>query len=190
MAYKEKIGGITRILVKNEDSQEDSQLVVQIEVVELKWETNEVLSFTVSDVTEIYEINEKLIRTIDLAKKANSKKEDYLVKMNYELRTPMNAIVGITNLILDGETKKEDYIKDLAIIVEAANNLIELINESIVEISDCEELVEANESYSGVKSLNVLRKSKELERLETGERAKELAKNEVLVKEFNEINKF
>lgn len=146
LSYTEKESGIIRILARTKVS----QIVVQIEAVEFKWESNEVISFTASDVTEIYEINEKLIRIIDIAKKANSKKAEYLIRMSHELRTPMNSIVGITDLILSGETKKQDYTKDLNNLVDSAKELIELIDKSVDEINDNEDLIETVEGYRDV----------------------------------------
>lgn len=183
LSYNERVSGIIRILVRTEVS----QLVVQVEVAEFKWETNQVISFTASDVTEIYEINENLIKIIDIAKKANLKKAEYLIRMSHELRAPMRVIVSVTELILSGKNKKQDYAKDLSSLIDSAKELIALIDESVDEISDTEELVEKLKGPSEAESIEVLIKSKELERLEVNERVKEFAKRAELVKASEKI---
>ena len=186
LSYKERANGIIRILARTQVS----QLVVQLEVSEFKWETDEVISFTASNVNEIYEINEKLIRTIDHAKKANSKKAEYLVKMSHELRTPMNVIVGITDLVLAGENKNKDYANDLGSLIDSANLLIELINGSLDEISATEELIEDDKEPSQDKRIDALIKSKKLEYLEVNERVGELSTTWGLIKESEKIDRF
>ena len=83
----------------------------------------------------------KLISALELAKnqaeKANQAKSDFLSSMSDEIRSPLNAIVGLSELINETDDLKEihDDSKD---ILTASNNLLTLVN-GLLDINKLEE---------------------------------------------------
>ena len=93
----------------------------------------------------------------DQAEKANAAKTDFLSNMSHEVRTPLNAIVGFSNLLLDDESvpdKAKDEVRD---IIMASDNLLEIVN-GILDISKIEanKLEIVNNEYSTKKVIDEL----------------------------------
>ena len=70
---------------------------------------------------------------------ANRLKSDFLARMSHDLRTPMNAIIGYTRILL--RRAKDDleprHYRNLENVQVAANNLLDLIND-ILDLSKIE----------------------------------------------------
>jgi len=80
---------------------------------------------------KLEEINQELSTARDAAEEANRAKSAFLAQMSHELRTPLNAIIGYGELLIeeaedDGNT---DLIEDLQKIIEAGRHLLTLIND-------------------------------------------------------------
>ena len=89
------------------------------------------------DGLHILSINRQLQRTAELAKKANAAKTQFLSSMSHDIRTPMNAVIGMTEIAKQHLTEP-DYIKDcLDKVSLAGNHLLTLIND-ILDISKVE----------------------------------------------------
>lgn len=78
----------------------------------------------------------QLYQSAEIEKRMNAAKTDFLAKMTHELRTPMNAVVGIGYLLEKTELsgKQENYIKKLQY---ASNSLLGIIN-NILDFSRIE----------------------------------------------------
>jgi len=79
------------------------------------------------DISSLKEAEEKL-RALEIAERANSAKTDYLSNMSHEMRTPMNAIIGMTAI---GKTADDTERKDYALkkIEDASTHLLGIIND-------------------------------------------------------------
>ncbi|HEB62182.1 MAG TPA: PAS domain S-box protein, partial [Bacteroidetes bacterium] len=86
----------------------------------------------VRDITEQKQ-TEALRKARDLARQSAQMKEQFIASISHEMRTPMNAILGMSNLVIQTNLNKEqrDYISS---IKQSSEILLGIIND-ILEIS-------------------------------------------------------
>ncbi len=77
---------------------------------------------------EIVQSNKKLIVAREQADKANAAKTNFLANISHEIRTPVNGIIGFTELLLSADIKQEHKLC-IQNIDDASNKLIRLIND-------------------------------------------------------------
>ncbi len=85
------------------------------------------------DITERKRSNELVLQAKLAAEEANNAKSVFLAKMSHEVRTPMNAIIGMIDLTLD-TTLTDEQKDNLKVAKDAADNLLSLIND-ILDLS-------------------------------------------------------
>ena len=95
------------------------------------------LLLLVFDILVFMRFNRKLAAAAAEADSANKAKTDFLSTMSHDIRTPMNAIIGLTT-IAEKNVKDSQYVSDnLKKIKLASNHLLTLIND-ILDISKVE----------------------------------------------------
>lgn len=83
----------------------------------------------ITDITELREMQKQLQEALQMAEHANRAKSDFLSHMSHDIRTPMNAIVGMTEIAfmhLDDSEKIQDCLKKIAL---SSQHLLGLIND-------------------------------------------------------------
>jgi two-component system, sensor histidine kinase len=88
---------------------------------------------------EVSAINTQLSVAKENAEQASKAKSEFLAKMSHEFRTPLNAIIGYSELLKDEMegTQEINYLPDLDRIHTAARHLLALISD-ILDISKIE----------------------------------------------------
>lgn len=106
------------------------------------------ISYTVmidiTDITEQRELQKKLEQqskqlkeALDSAEKANQAKSDFLARMSHDIRTPMNAIIGMTAIAKAHINEQERMLDCMEKIDGSSKLLLSLINE-VLDMSKIE----------------------------------------------------
>lgn len=111
----------------------------------LRWEADEpVYLFVYIDVTEQYVLQKKLQqqsvqlqKALQLAEKANNAKSDFLSSMSHDIRTPMNAIMGMIMIAKANINNQEKFFDCLGKIESSSKLLLSLIN-AVLDMSKIE----------------------------------------------------
>lgn len=101
---------------------------------------------------ELARQHEQLAIAVEQAQTANKAKSEFLFNMSHDIRTPMNAIIGFTNLAL--ESKEPDtlreYLRNIDIsskqMLDLVNNILELSRIENKKITIEEDLVDMAET--------------------------------------------
>ncbi len=88
----------------------------------------------IADITPYVEGIEEAKRQ---AEESNRAKTEFLSQMSHDIRTPMNAIVGFTNLAKDAQTLEEIHQEFIPKIETASNQLLMIIND-VLEMNSIE----------------------------------------------------
>ena len=91
----------------------------------------------VFDLAVMLSFNKKLQAAAKEAAAANRAKTDFLSTMSHDIRTPMNAIIGLTTITEKNVSDTESVRENLRKITMASNHLLTLIND-ILDISKVE----------------------------------------------------
>ena len=111
----------------------------------------------VFDLTVMLYFNQKLHAAAREAAFANQAKTDFLSTMSHDIRTPMNAIIGLTTIAKNNLDDTESVRENLQKITLASNHLLTLIND-ILDISKVEsgKLILSPQTFSIVEAVENL----------------------------------
>lgn len=107
------------------------------ELVYKQKQLEEISSEQEAQIEEIKALNEALEDTRNRAEAASQAKSSFLFNMSHDIRTPMNAIVGYTELILNHQDEKEKCIDYTKKIKSSSDFLLSLIN-NVLEMARIE----------------------------------------------------
>ncbi len=102
---------------------------------------------THTDITDRKETEERIIIAKEMAENANKAKSTFLANMSHDIRTPMNAIIGISGVLVRKYDNSNPRFKEgLQLIHESGERLLGLIND-LLDLSRIE-AQKMNVSYS------------------------------------------
>ena len=107
----------------------------QITATMLDSEKEESYNCVIRDITERKQA-EALIKARDLARTSAKMKEKFIASISHEMRTPMNAILGMSNLVIQTELDPEQH-NYISSIKQSSELLLGIVND-ILEISTLE----------------------------------------------------
>jgi len=90
-----------------------------------------------TDITEQARMQEDLKIAKDAAEAASKAKTTFLANMSHELKSPLNAIIGFSQLMADDQQLSLEYRNNLKAIFNSGKHLLVLIND-LLEISTIE----------------------------------------------------
>jgi len=93
--------------------------------------------FAAHEITERKDFESELIQGRDKAQKSDLLKSSFLANMSHDIRTPMNAIIGFSELLKEKELTEEERMKFLDQITKNGESLLNLVND-IIDVSKIE----------------------------------------------------
>jgi len=104
-------------------------------------------------IQDIRDASEKLEEALAETQKANNAKSDFLANMSHEMRTPLNAIIGLSGLTMETADLDKETSLNLKKIYSSGEMLLNIVND-ILDISKIEAgRMELNEVDYDVPSL-------------------------------------
>ena len=85
----------------------------------------------------VLELNKKLQKALEQAKTASVEKSNFLFNMSHDIRTPMNAVIGMTSLIRHDAGNKDKVIEYADKIDISSQHLLGIIND-VLDMSKIE----------------------------------------------------
>lgn len=84
-----------------------------------------------TDITERKELEAELIRAKDAAEHAERVKSTFFANVSHHLRTPLNVVLGFSELMSNDKTLSATYQEYLALIRQNGKDLLALINQML-----------------------------------------------------------
>ena len=130
----------TRVMIREEDGSDRPYLLLRLIPVEYLQNTWAFpTEFPLAEISMIVNlsINQNLRRAVDMAEHVNQAKTRFLSTMSHDIRTPMNAVIGMTE-IAKLHLDDAGYVRDCLDKVSASSShLLTLVND-ILDISKVE----------------------------------------------------
>ena len=111
-------------------------LPCELTLIRVRYKGEDIIAAYTRDLREQKAVIEEM-RKVEIAEESNKAKSQFLANMSHEMRTPMNVVVGLTDLMLDEEEPTTHFRENLRKISTAGNTLLGLIND-VLDISKIE----------------------------------------------------
>ncbi|MCQ4637817.1 response regulator [Anaerovorax odorimutans] len=133
----------------------------------------EKLIFRISDRSKEMTLLEKTRQELTEAKRSNAAKSRFLSTMSHDIRSPLNAIIGLTELVMEHKNDQERTVEYVHRIFHSSNYLLSLLND-VLDMSRIEsgrmsldyesfQMSELLESVTGIIRTQAEDKNQELE---------------------------
>lgn len=85
------------------------------------------------DITDNFKLEQEkdsmLHKSLQMANEAIKAKSQFMASMSHDIRTPMNAIIGMANIAMEDIDNKEQIKESLDVILSSSENLLAIIND-------------------------------------------------------------
>ena len=88
-----------------------------------------------TDITQAKKVQQNILKAKIAVEQNNKAKSDFLANISHELKTPLNSIILLSNLMKKNKKFEENDLKNIEIINKCSKNLMELIND-VLDISE------------------------------------------------------
>ncbi|MBV9491519.1 MAG: response regulator [Verrucomicrobia bacterium] len=112
-------------------------LFVRWRLQRLERQRKELMELVNEQTRQLREREEQLRRAREAAESANRAKGAFLASMSHDLRTPLNSILGYTELLLRSHAQPPEAQEKLKTILSSGEHLLEMINE-VLDLSRVE----------------------------------------------------
>jgi len=121
---------------KNEYEADGNLYEIHLNVVRDRYEAVRGYAILIVDQTEMYGFFDELVSMKDVADKASKAKSEFLSSLSFEIRTPMNSIIGLCDMIM--HEAKEPRMNELARDLMTSSAGLMTIISNILDISKIE----------------------------------------------------
>ncbi len=94
-------------------------------------------TYIIEDITKRKHIEKVLVEAKDKAEKSDKLKTAFLTNMSHEIRIPMNAIIGFTEMLLEKDYSEEEKNKFIELVLENGRKLLSTIDD-VIDIAKIE----------------------------------------------------
>lgn len=115
----------------------NKELPIQVSINHTIWDGKPAIVAVVRDFTERKIFEQELILAKEKAEEANKLKTEFLHNLSHEVRTPMNGIIGFTEMLEDPDLSNEMRTNYSKIVQNSSFQLLKIIDD-ILEISSLE----------------------------------------------------
>ncbi|HKR05989.1 MAG TPA: ATP-binding protein [Bacteroidia bacterium] len=113
-----------------------NEFAVDIDISFFETEAGILVLSSIMDITQSKKDEEQLREAKEKAEQMSMARQEFLSVMSHEMRTPLNAVVGISHLLAEGDLTPEQE-ENISILQFSAQNLLSLIN-NILDFSKIE----------------------------------------------------
>ena len=133
---KEQSGSL-RLHFMRPDTHKDIVLAMNAYLIAEQDSRQRFITLTLEDITESVQSRRRLEEALANEERANAAKSTFLASMSHDIRTPLNAVIGLTNLALYSPEDSKKVTECLQKIANSSQLLLGLIND-ILDMSKIE----------------------------------------------------
>lgn len=94
-------------------------------------------AYIIEDISKRRHIEKVLVEAKEIAEESNKLKTAFLTNMSHEIRIPMNAIIGFTEMLTEKDYTEEEKSKFIELVLENSRKLLSTIDD-VIDIAKIE----------------------------------------------------